>query len=50
MEGLDEGDVKEAGSCRTYASKGMKRGDLLGVTIDSLPVDLAVLSSWAWLK
>ena len=27
-----------------------KRGDLHGVTIDSLPVDSAMLSSWVWLK
>ena len=27
-----------------------KRGDFRGVTIDSLPVDSAMLSSWVWLK
>ena len=27
-----------------------KQEDLRGVTIDSLPVDSAMLSSWVWLK
>ena len=27
-----------------------KQGDLRGVTINSLPVDSAMLSSWVWLK